>query len=148
MEGLTLLFFWVALPGFLFSAVRRLISRRTKPKGRFPGPRLFPLVGRVHDVPRFSLWLKFKEWADQYGPIYYLRIADQRFIIVTDQQIADELLNKRGNIYSGRPQIRSLINHKQGPAYSALMDRHGRTPSNSLRQPQVLMPPRYLAHPT
>lgn len=93
---------------------------------KFPGPRQFPIVGRIHDLPRFSLWLKFTEWANIHGPIYETHALDQPFIIVTDEEIARELLVKRGHIYSGRPQIRSLIKHKEGPAYSALMDRHGK----------------------
>lgn len=84
----------------------------------------------MHDLKRFSLWLNFKVWADIYGPIYQTSMIDQTFIILSDEQIAEELLVKRGHIYSGRPQIRALINHKQGIQYLALMDRTGKlTPS-------------------
>ncbi|KAK4237191.1 cytochrome P450 1A1 [Achaetomium macrosporum] len=126
MEGLTLILLYLAIPSLLFSAAKQILSWRKslESKPRFPGPRQFPIVGRVHDLPRFSLWLKFKEWADEHGPIYYTRALDSRFIIVSDEKIAEELLVKRGHIYSGRPQIRSLIRHKEGPVYSALMDRH------------------------
>lgn len=93
---------------------------------RFPGPLQLPLIGRVHDLNRFGLWLKFKEWADIHGPIYQTSMIDQTFIIISDEQIAEELLIKRGHIYSGRPQIRALINHKQGIQYLALMDRTGK----------------------
>ncbi|KAK4249139.1 cytochrome P450 1A1 [Corynascus novoguineensis] len=126
MEGFTLILLYLALPSLLFSAVKQILTWRKSlgSKPQFPGPRQFPLLGRVHDLPRYSLWLKFKEWADIYGPIYYTRVIDQTFIIVSDEKIAEELLVKRGHIYSGRPQIRSLIRHKEGPTYSALMDRH------------------------
>lgn len=130
MEGLALILLYLAIPSLLFSAIKQLLSWKKKAvgsKARFPGPQQFPIVGRVHDLPRFSLWLKFKEWADIHGPIYYTRALNQPFIIVSDEQIAEELLVKRGHIYSGRPQIRSLIRHKEGPAYSALMDRHGKS---------------------
>lgn len=92
---------------------------------KFPGPKQYPIVGRIHDLPRFSLWLKFKEWADIHGPIYQTRAVDNTFIIISDEKIAEELPVKRGHIYSGRPQIRALIGHKEGPVYVALMDRHG-----------------------
>ncbi|KAJ4289940.1 hypothetical protein N0V88_006737 [Collariella sp. IMI 366227] len=115
MEGIALLFLYFAIPSLVYSLVRQALSWRKSQ---------FPIVGRVHDLPRFSLWLKFKEWADIHGPIYYTRALNQPFIIISDEKIAEELLVKRGNIYSGRPQIRSLIRHKEGPAYSALMDRH------------------------
>jgi hypothetical protein len=137
MEGLTLVLLYLAIPSLLFSAIRQIVSWRKSggSKARFPGPQQYPIVGRVHDLPRFSLWLKFKEWADEHGPIYYTRALNQPFIIISDEKIAEELLVKRGHIYSGRPQIRSLIRHKEGPAYSALMDRHGKFRSPTLIQP-------------
>lgn len=129
MEGLTLILLYLAIPSLLFSAIKQILTWRKSvgSKPRFPGPQQYPIVGRIHDLPRFSLWLKFQEWAAEHGPIYYTRAVNQEFIIVSDEKIAEELLVKRGHIYSGRPQIRSLIRHKEGPAYSALMDRHGKT---------------------
>jgi len=134
MEGLALILIYLAIPGIVISAIQRLLSKKKPSSGgkAFPGPEQYPVVGRVHDLPRFSMWLKFKEWADKYGPIYQTRMLNQPFIIVSDEKIAEELLVKRGHIYSGRPQIRSLIKHKDGPAYSALMDRHGKLNSPCL----------------
>ena len=128
MEGFTLILLYLAIPSLLFSAIKQILlwKKTAEPEAKFPGPKQFPIVGRIHDLPRFALWLKFKEWADEHGPIYYTRAVDQPFIIISDEKIAEELLVKRGHIYSGRPQIRSLIRHKEGPAYSALMDRHGK----------------------
>lgn len=94
--------------------------------GHFPGPKQYPIVGRVHDLPRFSLWLKFTEWANEFGPVYQTSMLGQKFVIVSDEEIATELLVKNGNSFAGRPQIRALIDHKLGPTYSALMDRHGK----------------------
>jgi len=128
MESYALILLYLAIPSLLYSAVQQVLSWKKKnlnPLAKFPGPKLFPVVGRVHDLPRFSMWLKFKEWADIYGPIYQTKMLNQDFIIVSDEKIAEELLVKRGHIYSGRPQIRSLFRHKEGPAYVALMDRHG-----------------------
>jgi len=128
MEGLALVLLYLAIPSLLFSAVQQILSWRKKTLGsvpKFPGPQQFPIVGRVHDLPRFSMWLKFQEWAKIHGPIYQTHALNSTFIVISDEKIAEELLVKRGHIYSGRPQIRSLIKHKDGPTYSALMDRHG-----------------------
>lgn len=125
IENVTLLLLYLVIPSVLISAVQ--LTWRNKKSGavaKFPGPRLFPLIGRIHDLPRFGMWLKLKEWADIYGPIYQTKMLNQDFIILSDEKIAEELLVKRGHIYSGRPQIRSLYRHKEGPAYVALMDRH------------------------
>jgi len=131
-------FLWVAIPGLFVSLFREMLSwsrKKTEAKPRFPGPKQYPIVGRVHDLPRFSMWLKFKEWADIHGPIYQTRAGENTFVIVSDEKIAEELLVKRGHIYSGRPQIRALIDHKSGPAYVALMDRHGKITFSSLPSP-------------
>ncbi len=102
----SLLLLYVAVPSLLLSAIQQILSWRKRTLGteaKFPGPKQYPLVGRIHDLPRFGLWLKFKEWADEHGPIYQTRAVDQTFIIVSDEKIAEELLVKRGHIYSGRP---------------------------------------------
>lgn len=144
MESLVLLAFYVLVPGAILAALRGVISsissasthasttntQASKPDeitypGRFPGPKQYPIVGRVHDLPRFSMWKKFKEWADEFGPIYQTSMLGQKFVIISEEKIARDLLVKKGNKYAGRPQIRALINHKAGPVYSALMDRHG-----------------------
>jgi cytochrome P450 len=141
--SLSLVIFYLGVllvPGLLFSSLRRLTKWRAvnatnsaataspvEKKGAkpaFPGPKQYPIIGRVHDLPRFAMWLKFKEWADEFGPIYQTSMMGQKFVVISDEEIAQELLIKNGNSFAGRPQIRALIDHKLGPVYSALMDRH------------------------
>ncbi|GJC90720.1 cytochrome P450 monooxygenase psoD [Colletotrichum liriopes] len=136
MESFALLFFYLSIlvvPGFLFSSFRRFSgwtsqtvdnNKTSKKRARFPGPKQYPIVGRVHDLPRIAMWLKLKEWADEFGPIYQTSMLGQKFVIISDEEMAQELLIKNGNNFAGRPQIRALIDHKLGPTYSALMDRH------------------------
>lgn len=129
MDNIHPLILYLAVPGLIISALRRLFFGRSNAKNTanvFPGPQQFPVVGRVHDLDRFSMWKKFKEWADTYGPIYRTSMLGQQFIIISDEKIAEELLVKRGNKYAGRPQIRALFDHKTGPGYVALMDRQGK----------------------
>lgn len=49
----------------------------------------------------------------------------QRFIVISNEEIAQEVLIKNGNHFGGRVQIRALIDHKIGPTYVALQDRNG-----------------------
>lgn len=130
-----MVFFYLGIllvPGLLFSTLKRLAklngpdAKTASKPGKFPGPKQYPIIGRIHDLPRFGLWLKFKEWADEFGPIYQTSMVGQKFVIISDESMAQELLIKNGNNFAGRPQIRALINHKAGPVYSALMDRHGK----------------------
>ncbi|KAF2242368.1 cytochrome P450 [Trematosphaeria pertusa] len=100
--------------GWALYAFANAISRRNakyNPRG-LPGPALVPWVGRIHDLPIQYMWLKFKEWADTYGPIYRTKMLGANFIIVSDESIAEEILVKRAKLYSDRPQIRSLFDSK------------------------------------
>lgn len=129
MDNIHPLILYLAVPGLIISALRQLFFGRSNARRTanvFPGPRQFPIVGRIHDLDRFCMWKKFKEWADIHGPIYRTSMMGQQFIIISDEKIAEELLVKRGNKYAGRPQIRALFNHKTGPGYVALMDRQGK----------------------
>jgi Cytochrome P450 len=64
-----------------------------------------PLVGNLLDIPSQHSWLKFKEWGDQYGPIFRLNLAGQCHIVLSSEKVANDLLRERGNIYSGRPDL-------------------------------------------
>ncbi|KAK5043488.1 hypothetical protein LTR84_011957 [Exophiala bonariae] len=63
-----------------------------------------PFIGNLLDVPPFHSWLKFKEWADQYGPIMSINLGGRLNYIVSTEKIANDLLRERGNIYSDREQ--------------------------------------------
>jgi cytochrome P450 len=56
------------------------------------------------DIPQHHSWLKFKEWADQYGPIFRINIAGHEHYVVSTEKIANDLLRGRGTIYSSREQ--------------------------------------------
>ncbi|KAH4961629.1 hypothetical protein HBI38_148950 [Parastagonospora nodorum] len=77
-----------------------------------PGPALVPWVGRIHDLPIDFMWLKFKEWADIYGPIYRTQMLGANFVIISDEDMAEEMLVKKAKVYSDRPEIKSLFDAK------------------------------------
>lgn len=114
---------WVAYS--VFEA--RRVSKVNKEEGRLPGPRLIPFIGRIHDLPIQYMWLKFKEWSDTYGPIYYTEMLGAKFIIISDEKIAEELLVNRAKFNSDRPQMRSVTDSKStegGMEYLPLMGRN------------------------
>jgi cytochrome P450 len=104
-----------------------LKSQRTKnlPEGSrpLPGPKGLPFVGRVHDVPSVATWLKFWEWNQEYGPIYQMEIFGSVHVWISDEQIANDLLAKRGVIYSDRPVIPNLPDNRTSGNYLALLGR-------------------------
>ena len=62
-------------------------------------------MGNLPQIPKFHSWLKFKTWADEYGPIYRLNIAGVEHVVVSSEKIANDLMRERGNLYSDRPQL-------------------------------------------
>lgn len=112
MHPLTLLAAAVVLLAFFLISV---LNKRSTNKARddeLPGPTLIPFIGRVHDLPIQYMWLKFKEWADVYGPIYRTEMLGAKFVVISDETIAEELLVKRGKFNSDRPQVPSLFDSK------------------------------------
>ncbi|KAK8124281.1 uncharacterized protein PG998_000040 [Apiospora kogelbergensis] len=89
-----------------------------------PGPKgKPPLLGRIHDVPAEKTWLKFYEWAKEYGPIYQMEIFGSVHVWISSEAVAHDLLSRRAVIYSDRPMIPNLPNNRTGGEYLAL---HGR----------------------
>jgi hypothetical protein len=88
-------------------------------------PEGLPFIGRVHDVPADSTWLKFWEWSQEYGPIYQMEIFGSQHVWISSEQIANDLLSKRGAIYSDRPLIPNLPDNRTSGDYLALLGRTG-----------------------
>lgn len=70
-----------------------------------PGPPRLPLIGNLHQAPKGTLWLTFQKWIDQYGPLVSVDFGGTNIIIVGDFETARDLLDKRGNVYNGRPRL-------------------------------------------
>ncbi|KAI0316607.1 cytochrome P450 [Amylostereum chailletii] len=78
-------------------------TRTRKPFPLPPGPKPWPIVGNVTDVPQAKqLWLRATEFAEQYGDIVYLHILGQGIVFLNTAETANELMEKRGAIYSDR----------------------------------------------
>ncbi|OAL29828.1 hypothetical protein AYO20_09021 [Fonsecaea nubica] len=80
--------------------------QRIPPNAKLPpGPKGKPFVGNLLDIPPQHSWLKFKAWADQYGPLYRISIFGRNLVMVSTEKIANDLLRERGNLYSSREQL-------------------------------------------
>lgn len=84
-----------------------------------------PLTGRVWDIPRTHSYLRFKQWSDIYGPIYQINVFGVNHIWLASDKIAQDLLVKRGSIYSDRPPINNLKNSKTAGEYIPLLGHNG-----------------------
>lgn len=70
-----------------------------------PGPLPLPFIGNKFDIPKSKPWLQFEQWSKKYGPIFTLWIGRKPTLVVSDPQIAVELLEKRSAKYSSRPRM-------------------------------------------
>lgn len=114
MQPITLVVLVAVFIGFLAFHLFKQFNEMNHPR-KIPGPTLLPYIGRIHDLPINFMWLKFKEWADQYSGtngFYFTEMLGAKFLVVTDEKIAEELLVKRAKYNSDRPMVRSLFDSK------------------------------------
>ena len=98
------------LASLLAIAILAVYTRRTyrtNPK-RLPfppGPKPYPLLGNVLDMPKTYYWLTFADWAKQYGDIIHMNMLGKHYIILDSFEAVEELLEKRSATYSDRPRM-------------------------------------------
>ncbi|KAH8886004.1 cytochrome P450 [Thozetella sp. PMI_491] len=100
-SSLLLIIGLAALPFAVF--MLKDVGRR--PKDYPPGPPTLPLIGNLHLMPTKRLHAQFQKWAEQYGPVYSLLLGTKTAIVLTSDKVIKDLLDKRSNIYSSRPEM-------------------------------------------
>ncbi|KAI0393708.1 cytochrome P450 2D18 [Xylariaceae sp. FL0594] len=68
-----------------------------------PGPPSLPFLGNLHQIPRTGLHLKYTKWAQQYGPIFSLKIGKWPMVVLSTAADAGRVMDKRSLHYSDRP---------------------------------------------
>ncbi|KAI0971237.1 cytochrome P450 [Xylaria arbuscula] len=121
-----ILFLALAFLGLLYYVLRLRVASGKIPPGAqpLPGPKSYPIVGRIHDVPVEASWLKFYEWSKEYGPIYQTEVFGTVHVWISSEQVAHDLLSRRAAIYSDRPQIPNLPDNRTKGEYLALTGRN------------------------
>lgn len=70
-----------------------------------PGPRILPLLGNYLDLPHSGSWHLFTSWSKLYGGIYTFYPGLSPRLVISDPQIAHDLLTGRSSKYSSRPEL-------------------------------------------
>ncbi|KAG7119606.1 Cytochrome monooxygenase CLM2 like protein [Verticillium longisporum] len=101
----SLLLPWAAVALLSYLVYQYLNERRRLPLP--PGPKPLPIVGNVNDFPPIDMaehqhWAKHK---DLYGPISSVTVLGKTLILINDQQMAHDLLEKFASKTSGRPSM-------------------------------------------
>ncbi|KAK6978085.1 cytochrome P450, partial [Favolaschia claudopus] len=79
-----------------------------------PGPRPLPIVGNLFDMPRTKVWETFAKWQQLYGDVVYVNVLGRPIVFLNSVKATTELLEKRGLLYSDRPQfpLMNLAGHQ------------------------------------
>ncbi|KAI0764993.1 cytochrome P450 [Fomes fomentarius] len=72
---------------------------------RPPGPKPIPIIGNVFNLTARELWLRATEWAESYGDIVYLHVFGQGLLFLNTYEVAIDLLERKGSIYSDKPAL-------------------------------------------
>ncbi|KAG8984766.1 hypothetical protein FRB95_007778 [Tulasnella sp. JGI-2019a] len=70
-----------------------------------PGPPGDFILGNLRQMSSSYQWLTFADWGRKYGPLTYLNIVGQPFLVINTQKAAVDLLEKKASIYSDRPRL-------------------------------------------
>ncbi|RYP12514.1 hypothetical protein DL765_007276 [Monosporascus sp. GIB2] len=88
---------------FVVAVLWKLNRIGRRPNDYPPGPPTLPLIGNLHQIPSERRHIQFTKWAEEYGPIYSLMLGTQVMIVLSSDLVIKDLVDKRGAIYSSRP---------------------------------------------
>ncbi|KAL4266770.1 cytochrome P450 family protein [Pleurotus pulmonarius] len=79
-----------------------------------PGPKGYPVIGNLFDMPFEQQWVKYREWAKRYNSdIIHLRVLGNSIVVLNSQKAANDLLSVRSRLYSDR-SVSTMINELLG----------------------------------
>ncbi|KAK7049423.1 hypothetical protein VNI00_006024 [Paramarasmius palmivorus] len=80
---------------------------KKRPIPRYPpGPKPWPLIGNVLDIPSKNAPQVYQNWGRLYGQdIVHFEVFGQHMAVVNSRELAHELFEKRSLIYSDRPVV-------------------------------------------
>ncbi|KAL1857874.1 hypothetical protein Plec18170_003098 [Paecilomyces lecythidis] len=91
-----------------------------------PGPPGKLLVGNLFDIPPYHSWLKFKQWADIYGPLFQLKLGGRQLVVISTEKVANDLLRERDRWRRGRKLMHQLTMQTAADSYQPVQDYESR----------------------
>ncbi|TVY75686.1 Cytochrome P450 monooxygenase patH, partial [Lachnellula suecica] len=99
--------FAIVVPCFLIALAIAIVSKyflaSCRPRNFPPGPPTLPFIGNISQVPKVKSFLKFHELGQKYGSIIGLKLGSQNVVVLNSYEHVRALYDKRGAIYSSRP---------------------------------------------
>ncbi|KAJ7052941.1 cytochrome P450 [Mycena amicta] len=83
-----------------------------------PGPRGWPIIGNLLDMPSGFEWETYMRWSREYhSDVIHINIAGTSIVVLSSIEAARELLEKRGNLYSDRARL-PMVNELMGWSFN------------------------------
>ncbi|KAI0267785.1 cytochrome P450 [Gloeopeniophorella convolvens] len=89
-----------------------------------PGPKGLPFFGNVLDMPTCREWETFTEWGRKYGPITYVHLCGEPYIILNSLETTLKMLDAKSSIYSDRP-VFPMLGREMGWDRGLVLSRYG-----------------------
>ena len=83
-------------------------DRALKPLRDLPGPRGLPVLGNLLQTRFDRLHLTLEDWAEQYGPMYAIRIGPQRIAVISDHSAIQRVLMQRPGRFRRTAMLESV----------------------------------------
>ncbi|KAF6744930.1 cytochrome P450 [Ephemerocybe angulata] len=87
-----------------------------------PGPKGYPLINNVLDVPLERPWEGYEKLSRQYGDIMFFKIFGRPMLILSSERRVKDLFEKQATIYSGKPYSVMLNDLLQFKHFFAILD--------------------------
>ncbi|KAI0030172.1 cytochrome P450 [Vararia minispora EC-137] len=90
----------------LYYLTQKILMHAAAPSLPYPpGPRGWPFIGNLLDMPRTNFWEVLRRIRGQYGDIVYVNVVGQPIVVLNSLQAAQDLLEQRSAVYSDRPRM-------------------------------------------
>ncbi|KAK1232043.1 hypothetical protein PQX77_004826 [Marasmius sp. AFHP31] len=111
------------IAAIIFLVVRRFDLARRRQTSLPPGPKGLPILGNIRDIAnrQDSLWITYCQWAQRFGDVFHLSVFGDHTIVLSSLEAVTELLEKRSQNYSDRPDMPMLVGLIGGDRQIAFM---------------------------
>ncbi|MCJ1468407.1 hypothetical protein MMC07_007035 [Pseudocyphellaria aurata] len=117
--------FYAGIVALILTIIQKYYQIGHRPKNYPSGPPTLPFLGNLHLIPKEKRHCQFEKWAREYGPIYSLILGTKVMIVLNSDLAIKDLLDKRGAIYSSRPEAYIAQNILSGGLRILFMPNHG-----------------------
>ncbi|EPQ59616.1 cytochrome P450 [Gloeophyllum trabeum ATCC 11539] len=99
----------ISVVDIIFAAIGvfllRQLTRARPPAPYPPGPRAYPFIGNLLDMPTQQEWKLFSQWGQVWGDIMSVNVLGQTMVILNSPKLAVDMLERKSSIYSDRPTL-------------------------------------------